>query len=100
MEKNFKVYRYPDGDLNTYYQTRRKLTGNYASEEYFFQTIRDSRFRADDADQSHLFFIPISCHKMRAKIQKHFQWNSPPIRYDTFHMVMYDLWLHHHVIKY
>ncbi|XP_057964927.1 probable glycosyltransferase At5g03795 isoform X2 [Malania oleifera] len=67
MEKNFKVYRYPDGDLNTYYQTRRKLTGNYASEEYFFQTIRDSRFRADDADQSHLFFIPISCHKMRAK---------------------------------
>ncbi|KAK2978748.1 hypothetical protein RJ640_003907 [Escallonia rubra] len=33
-------------------------------------------------------------------VQKHFQWNSPPIRYDAFHMVMYDLWLRRHVIKY
>ncbi|XP_059446439.1 probable glycosyltransferase At3g07620 [Corylus avellana] len=28
------------------------------------------------------------------KVQKNFQWNSPPLRYDAFHMVMYDLWLH------
>ena len=34
------------------------------------------------------------------QVQKHFQWNSPPIKYDAFHMVMYDLWLRHHVIKY
>ncbi|PSS26181.1 Glycosyltransferase [Actinidia chinensis var. chinensis] len=67
MEKNFKVYIYPDGDPNTYYQTPRKITGKYASEGYFFQNIRESRFRTDDPDQAHLFFIPISCHKMRGK---------------------------------
>ena len=69
MEKNFKVYIYPDGDPNTFYQTPRKLTGKYASEGYFFQNIRDSRFRTNDPDQAHLFFIPISCHKMRGKVR-------------------------------
>lgn len=34
------------------------------------------------------------------QVQKHFQWNSPPIRYDAFHMIMYELWLRHQVIKY
>lgn len=34
------------------------------------------------------------------QVQKHFQWNTPPIKYDAFHMVMYELWLRHHVIKY
>ncbi|ONI02536.1 hypothetical protein PRUPE_6G204800 [Prunus persica] len=67
MEAKFKVYIYPDGDPKTYYQTPRKLTGKYASEGYFFQNIRESRFRTDDPDQAHLFFIPISCHKMRGK---------------------------------
>ncbi|CAI9772082.1 unnamed protein product [Fraxinus pennsylvanica] len=51
MEKRFKVYIYPDGNPNTYYQTPRKLTGKYAN----------------DPDQADLFFIPISCHKMRGK---------------------------------
>lgn len=68
MERNFKVFIYPDGDPNTYYQTPRKLTGKYASEGYFFQNIRESRFRTDDPDLAHLFFIPISCHKMRGKV--------------------------------
>lgn len=68
MEKKFKVYIYPDGDPNTFYQTPRKLTGKYSSEGYFFQNIRESRFRTDDPDQAHLFFIPISCHKMRGKV--------------------------------
>ncbi|RVW91081.1 putative glycosyltransferase [Vitis vinifera] len=68
MEKKFKVFVYPDGDPNTYYQTPRKLTGKYASEGYFFQNIRESQFRTDDPDQAHLFFIPISCHKMRGKV--------------------------------
>ncbi|XP_059446440.1 probable glycosyltransferase At5g03795 [Corylus avellana] len=27
------------------------------------------------------------------KAEKHFQWNSPPISYDAFHMIMYELWL-------
>ncbi|XP_058080361.1 probable glycosyltransferase At5g03795 isoform X2 [Magnolia sinica] len=67
MERNFKVFIYPDGDPKTFYQTPRKLTGKYASEGYFFQNIRESRFRTEDPDQAHLFFIPISCHKMRGK---------------------------------
>ncbi|KAI5582797.1 hypothetical protein POPTR_007G117800v4 [Populus trichocarpa] len=33
-------------------------------------------------------------------VQKHFQWNLSPVKYDAFHMVMYDLWLRHHVTKY
>ncbi|KAF8783697.1 hypothetical protein HU200_000377 [Digitaria exilis] len=48
--------------------TPRKLTGKYASEGYFFQNIRESRFRTDDPDQAHLFFVPISAHKMRGKV--------------------------------
>ncbi|GAV69547.1 Exostosin domain-containing protein [Cephalotus follicularis] len=39
-------------------------------------------------------------HENILKIQKHFEWNSPPIKYDAFHMIMYDLWLRRHVIKY
>lgn len=34
------------------------------------------------------------------QVQKHFQWNSPPIKFDAFHMIMYELWLRRHVIKY
>jgi hypothetical protein len=30
--------------------------------------IRESRFRTDDPDQAHLFFVPISPHKMRGKV--------------------------------
>ncbi|XP_011626781.1 probable glycosyltransferase At5g03795 [Amborella trichopoda] len=67
MEEKFKVYIYEDGDPNTYYQTPRKLTGKYASEGCFFQNIRESRFRTMNADEAHLFFIPISCHKIRGK---------------------------------
>lgn len=68
MERKFKVYIYPDGDPNTYFQTPRKLTGKYSSEGYFFQNIRESRFRTADPDQADLFFVPISCHKMRGKV--------------------------------
>eukprot|EP01018_Ginkgo_biloba_P001867 Gb_30301 [translate_table: standard] len=32
MDQKFKVYIYPDGDPNTFFQTPRKLTGKYASE--------------------------------------------------------------------
>ncbi|KAG7968121.1 hypothetical protein I3843_08G136600 [Carya illinoinensis] len=67
MERIFKVYIYPDGNPDTFYQTPRKLTGKYASEGYFFQNIRESPFRTDDPNQAHLFFVPISCHKMRGK---------------------------------
>ncbi|XLU61030.1 hypothetical protein S245_020239, partial [Arachis hypogaea] len=67
MMEKFKVCIYADGDPKTFYQTPRKLTGKYASEGYFFQNIWESRFRTLDPDQAHLFFIPISCHKMRGK---------------------------------
>ncbi|THU50530.1 hypothetical protein C4D60_Mb06t21200 [Musa balbisiana] len=67
MERRFRVFIYRDGDPNTYFQTPRKLTGKYSSEGYFFQNIRESRFRTEDADQADLFFVPISCHKMRGK---------------------------------
>ncbi|KAL6552117.1 hypothetical protein OROGR_008271 [Orobanche gracilis] len=68
MVRRFKVYIYLDGDPNTYYQTPRKLTGKYASEGYFFKNLKESNFVMDDPDQADLFFIPISCHKMRGKV--------------------------------
>ncbi|KAJ7946792.1 Exostosin family protein [Quillaja saponaria] len=64
MEKEFKIYMYPDhGD----YHTSGKLTGKYASEGHFFRNLRESRFLTSDPNQAHLFFIPISCQKMRGK---------------------------------
>lgn len=67
MVANFKVYIYTDGDPKTYFQTPRKLTGKYSSEGYFFQNIRESVFRTENPDEADLFFVPISCHKMRGK---------------------------------
>ncbi|CAK9162776.1 unnamed protein product [Ilex paraguariensis] len=67
MGRRFKVYIYPDGDPNMFYQTLRKLIGKYTSEGYFFKNIRESKFRKDNPDQADLFFIPISWHKMRGK---------------------------------
>ncbi|BAT86917.1 hypothetical protein VIGAN_05024900 [Vigna angularis var. angularis] len=68
MEEEFKVFVYPDGDPETYFHTPRKLTGKYASEGYFFKNIRESRFVTDDPRRAHLFFLPISCHKMRGRV--------------------------------
>ncbi|XP_019086183.1 PREDICTED: probable glycosyltransferase At5g11130 [Camelina sativa] len=42
----------------------------------------------------------VSLHNNLVKVQKHIQWNSPPVKFDAFHMIMYELWLRHHVIKY
>jgi len=72
MEAKFKVYLYSDGDPETYYQTPRKLTGKYASEGYFFQNLRESRFVTTDSAAADLFFLPISCHKMRGKVRFYF----------------------------
>ncbi|RYR38594.1 hypothetical protein Ahy_A09g043660 [Arachis hypogaea] len=46
----FNICIYPDRDPKTFYQTPRKLTGKYASEGYFFQNIRESRFQTLDPD--------------------------------------------------
>nr|GMD49263.1 probable glycosyltransferase At5g03795 [Ipomoea batatas] len=127
MERKFKVYIYRDGDPKTYYQTPRKLTGKYASEGYFFQNIREMIMSDyydlpfSDILDWHKFSVIlrekdvfelkqilknitqeefVSLHNNLVKVQKHFQWNSPPIKLDAFHMVMYELWLRHHMIKY
>lgn len=68
MERKFKVYVYPDGDPETFYQTPRKLTGKYSSEGYFFQNLGESQFMTNDSEAADLFFLPISCHKMRGKV--------------------------------
>ncbi|KAJ3679121.1 hypothetical protein LUZ60_017132 [Juncus effusus] len=39
-------------------------------------------------------------HHNLVKVQKHFEWHTPPIPYDAFHMVMYELWRRTSVIKY
>ncbi|KAK7336267.1 hypothetical protein VNO77_16803 [Canavalia gladiata] len=33
------------------------------------------------------------------KVRKHFQWHSPPLDFDAFYMVMYELWLRRSSIK-
>ncbi|KAH7445118.1 hypothetical protein KP509_02G107700 [Ceratopteris richardii] len=38
-------------------------------------------------------------HNLR-RVERHFEWHTPPIKYDAFHMVMYELWLRHHTMKY
>ncbi|KAI8536441.1 hypothetical protein RHMOL_Rhmol10G0257400 [Rhododendron molle] len=191
MERRFKVYIYPDGDPNTFYQTPRKLTGKTTLG--FWAGHRNSKIRvilarvwendtelditndridkaagpliyenkfyrtkfcicpggsqvnsARITDSIHYGCIPVilsnyydlpfndildwrkfsvileendvyrlkqilkdisdsefvALHENLVKVQKHFQLNSPPVKYDAFHMVMYDLWLRHHVIKY
>jgi len=69
MEAKLKVYMYPDGNPETYFQTPRKLTGKYASEGFFFQNLRESRFVTNDSAAADLYFLPISCHKMRGKVR-------------------------------
>ncbi|GLJ31928.1 hypothetical protein SUGI_0642620 [Cryptomeria japonica] len=32
-------------------------------------------------------------------VRKHFQWHMPPLDYDAFNMVMYELWLRCHVLR-
>ncbi|KAJ6419204.1 hypothetical protein OIU84_029339 [Salix udensis] len=39
-------------------------------------------------------------HQNLLQVRKHFQWNPLPLKYDLFRMVMYELWLRRHIIKY
>ncbi|KAL7002974.1 hypothetical protein U1Q18_004134 [Sarracenia purpurea var. burkii] len=54
--------------------------------KYILKNVSDSEF--------------ITLHHNLIKVQKHFEWNTPPVRYDAFHMVMYDLWLRRNAIRY
>ncbi|GAV69548.1 Exostosin domain-containing protein [Cephalotus follicularis] len=70
MEKEFRVFVYPDGDASWYHHMpSRLITGNYTSEVYFFKNIREStQFITTDPNEAHLFFIPISCYDISPKI--------------------------------
>ena len=57
MERKFKVYIYPDGDPNTFYQTPRKLTGKYASKRLMrcrrqFNELNDAVFKTSRKRQN------------------------------------------------
>ncbi|XP_076897427.1 putative glycosyltransferase At5g03795 [Bidens hawaiensis] len=38
-------------------------------------------------------------HKNVVKVQKHFQWHEVPVDFDTFYMVMYELWVRRSSIR-
>lgn len=63
MERKLRVFVYPGG-----HRTPRRLTGKYASEGFFFKNIRESRFVTLDPNEAHLFFLPVSCHKLRGQV--------------------------------
>ncbi|XWS39792.1 hypothetical protein CRYUN_Cryun18bG0084800 [Craigia yunnanensis] len=92
MERRFKIFVYPDGDPNTYYHTPRSLSGKYTSEGYFFKNIRESRFLTNDPEKAHLFFIPISCHKMRRKGLSYENMTSTVQEYVESLIVKYPFW--------
>ncbi|XP_057992520.1 probable glycosyltransferase At5g03795 isoform X1 [Hevea brasiliensis] len=66
MEKNLKIFLYPDcfenGHLSDHTE---KPSGRYASESYFFKNILEGQFLTKDPNEAHLFFIPFSCLKLR-----------------------------------
>ncbi|KAK7246702.1 hypothetical protein RIF29_41572 [Crotalaria pallida] len=92
MEKELKVFVYPDGDPDTYFHTPRKLIGRYASEGYFFKNLAESRFFTRDPHRAHLFFIPISCHKMRGKGLTYEQMANKVQEYVESLMFKYPYW--------
>ncbi|KAJ6419205.1 hypothetical protein OIU84_029340 [Salix udensis] len=65
MERNFKIFMYPYTDKDVVDDKQWRLIGKYGSEGYFFENLRQSHFLTQDPDKAHLFFIPISCHKLR-----------------------------------
>ncbi|KAI9178431.1 hypothetical protein LWI28_026405 [Acer negundo] len=91
-EREFNVFVYPDGDPNTYYQTQTKLTGKYASEGLFFKNIKESLFLTNDPENAHLFFIPISCHKMRGKGANYKEMTSIVKKYAEELINKYQYW--------
>jgi len=38
-------------------------------------------------------------HTNVLEVRRHFQWNATPVDFDTFYMVMYELWLRRSAIK-
>ena len=68
MEREFKIYMYPDDDLDMYYQSPRKLMGKYSNEGFFFKNLNESQFLTTVPHEAHLKFIPISTYRMQGKV--------------------------------
>ncbi|XP_075477404.1 putative glycosyltransferase At5g03795 isoform X1 [Primulina tabacum] len=91
MERKFKIYAYRDGDE---YEdsTARTIHWKYASESYFFKNIRESSFLTDDPHHAHLFFIPLSCHKIRQKVSSYQKMESYVKDYVEGLILKYPYW--------
>ncbi|KAL0357007.1 UNVERIFIED_CONTAM: putative glycosyltransferase [Sesamum calycinum] len=92
MEMKFKIYVYPDEYKDENYTNYQTISGKYASEGYFFKNIRESSFLTDDPDQAHLFFIPISCHKMHQKVSSYEEMASIVKKYVEGLIAKYPYW--------
>ncbi|XP_049401545.1 probable glycosyltransferase At5g03795 [Solanum stenotomum] len=58
MEKKFKVYVYKEGDPPLYHFGPCKHT--YAIEGYFIQAMEVSKFRTENPNKAHVYFLPLS----------------------------------------
>ncbi|GER55577.1 exostosin family protein [Striga asiatica] len=65
---SLEVYVYPEYDYGGP-PIQSTISGKYASEAYFFKNIKESAFLTNDPEQAHLFFIPISCHRLHQKAE-------------------------------
>ncbi|XP_011087960.1 probable glycosyltransferase At5g20260 [Sesamum indicum] len=92
MERKFKIYVYPDEYKDENYTNYQTISGKYASEGYFFKNIRESSFLTDDPEQAHLFFIPISCHKMHQKVSSYEEMASIVQKYVEGLIAKYPYW--------
>lgn len=45
-------------------------------------------------------FYLLMMRSVCGQVRKHFEWHSPPVRYDAFYMVMYELWLRRFAVRY
>ncbi|XP_011003248.1 PREDICTED: probable glycosyltransferase At5g03795 [Populus euphratica] len=69
MEREFMVFVYQDRNITKYSDLPSKHNSKYESEEYFFSNLKMSPFLTDDAEEAHLFFIPIFSQKMTKKVR-------------------------------
>ncbi|KAK4725115.1 hypothetical protein R3W88_027894 [Solanum pinnatisectum] len=58
MEKKFKVYVYKEGEAPLYHFGPCKHT--YAIEGYFIQEMEVSKFRTENPNKAHVYFLPLS----------------------------------------
>ncbi|GFP86822.1 probable glycosyltransferase at5g20260 [Phtheirospermum japonicum] len=92
MEKKFRIYVYPHGDDDDDDDINNSISGKYASEGYFFKNINESAFLTRDPLLAHLFFIPISCHKLHQKVSSYKEMASIAGKYVEGLIVRYPYW--------